>query len=198
MLLAVALIGLFALVGLTNGAWISPIAHGLMQILGWGSIFLIVGVALLGFFALRNRSPDRPAVHLVQVLALEGAAFCIIIIFSIASGSEILKAQAGMDYGGWIGWGLAELLLLLVGPGLRIVFTVIALILFLGVGAGLPGLLARWIDHKIENAASLTEGIVSNTFPIFEKDSPGKNLKEDLPEKKKFLVLRSRDERLPP
>jgi S-DNA-T family DNA segregation ATPase FtsK/SpoIIIE len=197
-LVAITLIGLFALLGLTNGAWISPIAHGLKQILGWGSIFLIIGIAFLGFLALRNRSPERPAIHLGQVLAFEGAAFCIIIILSIISGGEVSKAEAGMDYGGLIGWGLAELLLILVGPGLRIVFTVVALILFLIVGAGIPRLLARWIDRKIQNASSLAEDITSEPFPFKEKGSPGQERKEDLPDKKKPLPVRARDERLPP
>jgi DNA segregation ATPase FtsK/SpoIIIE, S-DNA-T family len=198
-LVAIALMGLFALFGFTSGALISPLARGLKQILGWGSIFLIIGIAFVGLLALRYRLPGRPAIKISQVLAFEGAAFCVLILLSIASGGDVAKAQAGMDNGGLIGWGLSELLFVLVGSSLRTVIVVFALIVFLIVGTGIPRRVVSWIDRKIEEDAADAVEKSPDAFAIQDKQGSPDSSHKDIPlEKKKPQPAKVRDEKLPP
>ena len=198
-LVAIALIGLFALFGFTSGALISPVVRGMKQVLGWGSIFLIIGIAFVGLLALRFRQPRRPAVRIGQVLAFEGAAFCILILLSILSGGDVSKAQAGLDNGGLIGWGLAELLFILVGPTLRMVVVTLVLIVLVIIGTGIPGMVSKWIDRKIEiDALGRLEKIHDPIEIEPNKSSPDPKSSVVPPVKNKPLPAKARDERLPP
>lgn len=110
-LLAMALITILGLVGLTGGAWLDPWTAIWRRWLGWGSILVVIGLGLTGWSLLQRRrlgasfAPGR-------LIAIEAAAFTALGLLSLASGHSLERADAG-GAGGLIGWGLAESLRLL-------------------------------------------------------------------------------------
>ena len=147
--LALSGLTLIGVLGLTRGAWISPWVNLLNRFLGWGSILVVLGLAVAGIISLRHQFLTRGSFHLGRILALEGAAFAALALLSIFSNASVDQAFAGLDRGGVIGWGLAELLLILVGPTWQAVVATGAIILFAILGSGVPELLVRAIDHQL-------------------------------------------------
>ncbi len=109
-LLALALITMFGLVGFTAGAWLTPWINIWQRWLGWGSILVVLGLAITGWRLLRRQG--GPAWG--RLLALEGAAFSALGLLSLLMGQSLEVAESGQA-GGLIGWGLAESLRLLFG-----------------------------------------------------------------------------------
>jgi S-DNA-T family DNA segregation ATPase FtsK/SpoIIIE len=109
-LLALALITMFGLVGFTAGAWLDPWINIWQRWLGWGSILVVLGLAITGWRLLRRQG--GPAWG--RLLALEGAAFSALGLLSLFMGQSLEVAESGQA-GGLIGWGLAESLRLLFG-----------------------------------------------------------------------------------
>jgi len=100
---------LLALFALTGGSFQTPWAPTLRRWMGWGSAFVVLAAGLFGLMLLRKRTHAESRVHWGRVIALEIAAFIALALFAILGGMSIENAEAGWD-GGYIGWGLAELL----------------------------------------------------------------------------------------
>ncbi len=155
-LLAFTLIGLAAFLGLTDGVLVSPVVAELRILFGWGSLLLFIAIGYGGYQALIHRSNRRPFISTGQIISLEIAASSLLVLLSILSGNDVNRAQAGLDYGGLIGWGLAQLLLYLVGSTGQLVVAIGAFVLFLILGSGILKIIGRWIDNKIEEAQAST------------------------------------------
>ena len=109
-----------------------PGARFLYRWLGWGSIFVVVGARHLGLLVLRRLrcqplepvpDPSRqqlPAGALdAGLFALEAGALAAYgAAFGLLGGYSLERAEQGLD-GGRIGWGLAELLRVLLSGRLR-------------------------------------------------------------------------------
>jgi S-DNA-T family DNA segregation ATPase FtsK/SpoIIIE len=163
-LLALALMTLIALYfpELAQGSlitfWRNLVLHGF----GYGAILLVIGGLLAGLMVLRqgaykpgvNGKPEaQPGrrVHWGRIIALELAAFSILGLLAVIGGRDPHRAELGLD-GGFVGWGLAEL----VSLGLKffsldrnlwggLVFGVITIV-FLGYGLGVVPPLIRWLQ----------------------------------------------------
>jgi S-DNA-T family DNA segregation ATPase FtsK/SpoIIIE len=111
-LMALALITILGLLGLTQGAWLSPWVGVMRRWLGVGSILVVVGLGLAGWQLLQRRrlgaglAPGR-------LIAFEVTVFALLALLSILTGLSLEQAEAGRA-GGLIGWGLAEGLRLLL------------------------------------------------------------------------------------
>ncbi len=142
--LAVSLMTYLAFFSLTEGALLSWWAEQLRRWFGWGA-YLAAGIpGLVGgaIFRSRSRPGAGPVLPWGRVLALEAAAFCGLALLSVLGGSSIDRAELGID-GGLVGWGLAELLLILVPlDWLLAVFLSLAFVFFALVGLGISGQLA--------------------------------------------------------
>lgn len=110
-LLALALITMLGLLGITRGAWLDPWINIWQRWLGWGSVLVVLGLGVAGWRLLRRQS-GGPAWG--RLLAMEGAAFSALGLLSLLMGQSLEVAEAGQA-GGLIGWGLAESLRLLFG-----------------------------------------------------------------------------------
>jgi S-DNA-T family DNA segregation ATPase FtsK/SpoIIIE len=152
-ILAFALITLIALFvpQLSEGTLITLWRNLVRHAFGYGAILVVFAAAAVGIMVLRLRSsqpglngeprpdPNRK-VPWGRVIALEVAAFSILGLLSVIGGRLVYRAEQGLD-GGFIGWGLAEL----VAIGLRLLSLdrniweglVFGLILFLCLGYGL-------------------------------------------------------------
>jgi len=109
LLFAIALMTLLALLGLTGGSLLTPWALTLRRWMGLGASFVVIAAGLGGLMFLRRRTHSGERVRWGRIIALEIAAFTALALFAIIGGMSIEKAEAGWD-GGYIGWGLAELL----------------------------------------------------------------------------------------
>ena len=154
-LLAFALITLFALYlpQLSGGTLITVWRNLMRHAFGYGAFLVVIAAAAVGIMVLRLRSVQPgangdpgtiPANRIAwgRVIALEVAAFAILGLLSVIGGRLVERAELGQD-GGFVGWGLAELVALGLGVmsldrniWVGVVFGVIGL-LCLGYGLGL-------------------------------------------------------------
>ena len=86
---------------------------------GYGAILVVIGTILAGIMVLRLRSPQLsvlgdsrpstgPKVRWGRIIALELAGFSTLGLLSVIGGRLVDRAELGLD-GGFVGWGLAEL-----------------------------------------------------------------------------------------
>jgi S-DNA-T family DNA segregation ATPase FtsK/SpoIIIE len=166
-LLAVAIMTLLALLlpELAGGKLLVWWTSLLRRWFGWGSLFIVMAAGILGLVMLRRRVENQPTVRWRRVFALEGAVFTALTLMSLLGDGSIDRAEAGLD-GGVVGWGLAELVNILLPPVLSILLMSFLLVIFLITGLGLgnwlstqvKGFLAGASDAKIED---LTEPAIS-------------------------------------
>ena len=126
-LVALALLTMIALylpaqsTGTLISFWRKLILHGF----GYGGILVVIACAATGIMVLRVHSVqmagngqthliDSNKVHWGQIIALELAGFGILALLSVIGGRLTNRAEAGLD-GGFIGWGLAELVAMGLG-----------------------------------------------------------------------------------
>ena len=147
--LAFAVMTLLALWGVTEGALLTPWAEALFRWLGRGSYLVVLIVIGVGLLMLGKRAGGVEDVPWGRVLALEAAAFALIALLAVFGGVSIERAEAGLD-GGLVGWGLAELLGLLLGAFLRFVVLLILFAVSLLAGIGRLGAVLRWIVGRVE------------------------------------------------
>lgn len=102
-----SLLCLLAVFHITEGSLLNPLADFLERWFGWGAPVLIVGTGMLAVTGFRW-SKLRGG-FLMRVVIVEAFIFSLIAFMSSLSGYSVEKADAG-EYGGLLGWGLAELL----------------------------------------------------------------------------------------
>lgn len=225
-LLAFSLMTMLALPGiprLSGGAWLSGWTATLRLWLGYGSVLVVLVGCIAGLLMLRPSSSGPLKIAWRRVFALEAAAFSALMLVTLAGGASLDRAEASLD-GGRIGWGLVELLRLVLatfGFGndffLYLILDVVFLLTCL-YGLGVGWALKRWIvklagsgDEELGSFESLPTLSVA---PIGESSpSPAaeeqKKKKMQIPAefRKKFRIrpeavsngpLPPRDEHLPP
>ncbi len=115
---AVALMVLLALLDLTGGSLLSPLAFTLRRWLGWGSYLIVLAIGLASLMLLRKRQHQDEHLRWGRIIALESAALFSLALLAIFGGMSIQNAaQFGTD-GGFIGWSLVTLLDKIVGSDL--------------------------------------------------------------------------------
>jgi S-DNA-T family DNA segregation ATPase FtsK/SpoIIIE len=126
LLLALALLTLLALTlpGLTGGTLITFWRNFIRHAFGYGAILVVLASLGAGVLVLRiryhqlkaTRDPRitaLPNIPWARIIALEMAAFSILALLSVFGGRSIAHAESGTD-GGMVGWGLAELVAVLL------------------------------------------------------------------------------------
>ena len=163
-LVAMAILTLFTLYlpelaqGTLTTFWRSLMLHGF----GYGAILVAIGFLAAGVMVLRQ-GRHKPSFHAEQetqpalrvnwgrIIALELAGFSILGLLAVIGGRVAYRADMGLD-GGFVGWGLAELM----ATGLKylsldrnlwggLAFGLIAFVC-LGYGLGLVPPLIRWLQ----------------------------------------------------
>jgi DNA segregation ATPase FtsK/SpoIIIE, S-DNA-T family len=198
----------------------------LNSLLGWGSLWIVVLLAVAGLWMLRRRhAGELPHIPWVQIMFFELVAFLSITLLSVLGGTNLQRAEQGLD-GGQVGWGLAEMLRRLLAPiGLsgtlwRVLLLIPLLLLSLVIAIGFSKSLRDWARKAAWGGrpASLIEA--SGGEGVSEAPMPGqetattvldkRNKRPALPPqfRKKFSVQpeevekpaeqQPRDERLPP
>ncbi|MBA4375342.1 MAG: DNA translocase FtsK [Anaerolinea sp.] len=192
-LILIAVLSLFGLFGLSKGTIINPWIMLVRKSVGWGSVFLILMVALLGVSALRYSAGKKFPLTLGQVLAFEGLFFMLLTLLSIFGGYSLDRAEIGKD-GGTIGWGLARLF-----PGvIGVILYAFLFMIFLGLATGL----LKIIINKIISWND-TGMVISSKNQIFHPTSQSRIITEQTsrPVKEEQTLIQHpnwRDDRLPP
>jgi S-DNA-T family DNA segregation ATPase FtsK/SpoIIIE len=167
-LLVLASLTLFSLIGLTSGAWLTPWASWLRRWFGSGSVFFVLAFGIGGLFLIRKEADDFSANDWGRIIWLEVSAFAVLALLSIINGNSLERAEAGAD-GGLVGWGIAEFLELLVrslpqGLANFLIVATILILLILGIlfGFGLFGKVILKLEESLEKAAEPASGIFSD------------------------------------
>lgn len=202
LLLAIALLTLLGLSGLTTGIlmrfWVWLLRHWL----GWGSYLISLALAVLGLYVLRQHFSRLSRPRLDRILAFELAGFAFITFLAIRSGFSLTEASNG-EHGGLVGWGLATLVDMVLPPPWSTFLVIFLLIFFILYGAGFWGwgirLFERWllrVDLPVSGGTKEKQGDVGflEQRQISDSDSEegqrGEGAGTDL--------ISMRDERLPP
>src|SRR5271157_406176 len=210
--LAAAVVLLLALIGLTQGVFISPWVLLLRRYLGWGSLVACFVLGLFGLLALRRHIPGFPRINLNRIIALEGWFFALLTLLAMVGGTSLDRAEGGLD-GGIVGWGLAEIIQTHLPTfwGTVLVATVLVLFTFIGFGV-IPlilYLLERYVSvNETRSTPEKPLDMIGRSETPVEKTpsaSPARSGKQERP---RFPIKESgstrpavpmkRDERLPP
>ncbi len=139
--IALAIMSLLAMWGLTGGLLLTPLANTLATWFGWGSYIIFVALVYGGFALLRRNQSE---IGWGRLLALELASLLTLGLLAYVGGNSLTRADAGLD-GGRLGWGLAYLSSIPFGLiwGAVILFVLWALSTV--TGFGLWRMLERWL-----------------------------------------------------
>jgi len=131
-LIALGLILLLSLTGVTSGALITPLTSFINLWFGLGSYLLVFFAIWIGFCVVRWRKRQMFRIPIGRILGLEFASFLVLALLSIVNGSSVNEAELGLDPGGILGWGIAEIFRSLVGPtaGFIIICSLLLISLF--------------------------------------------------------------------
>ena len=207
--------------GLLLRAWVG----WLNSLLGWGSLWIVLLLAIAGLWMLRRRhAGDLPHLPWAQIMAFELVAFLSITLLSVLGGTDLQRAEQGLD-GGRVGWGLAEILRRVLAPvGLsgtlwRVLLLVPILLISLIVAIGLSKSVRNWARRSSGSGLPATLLEASGGEAVSQAPMPGQETATTVLEKRKKNVLppqfrkkfqvqsdddekpaepQPRDERLPP
>jgi DNA segregation ATPase FtsK/SpoIIIE, S-DNA-T family len=131
-LIALAIMFLLAAWGYTEGILLTPIAYWLRLWFGWGCIFVLAGIAYLGYTFLKR---DQSEIRWGRIISLEIASLLTLGMLAVTFGNDLFRAESGMD-GGRLGWGIVTLMWNSLGvvAGTFILFVLWALALATGLG----------------------------------------------------------------
>jgi S-DNA-T family DNA segregation ATPase FtsK/SpoIIIE len=205
LLLAVALMTLLGIFGLSTGTLLRQWIVLLEKWLGWGSVLVVVAFGAGGLMAFR-RSRHEMKVHWEQVIALELAGFLTLAVLSILEGNRL--TDGGM-WGGQTGWGLSMLVNRPLGPlwGGVIIFALWGLALISGFRLWQP--FEIWLFRQSGEMTDPGPGEVTAEMPVVsplpvDKPAAGatqgtkKNTQKLPPEfRKSFKVPEKQDNRPP-
>ena len=230
LLLSLALMTLLAILmpQFTGGVLLNWWVGFLRLWFGWGSLWIVLAIAVVGLFFLRRSTGKPVLIPWGRVFALEFCALGSLAILAALGGTSIARADAGLD-GGRIGWALAYLLESALEPvGLSAPFWVVIIlslfvVFFALFALGLPARLASWVEKEAVSSeragmAGLGSEETVSVSPIPGKaaaaisESDRKSKRQYIPQefRKRFSVSGEgradaepsppppRDERLPP
>ncbi|MBN2047726.1 MAG: hypothetical protein JW750_07790, partial [Anaerolineaceae bacterium] len=106
----ITLIGLW---NWTHGSLIDWWITAIRRLFGSGAYFVVLTLLAFGIDSLHVSVDGQRKIKLTRILQLEAMAFCLLPLLSIYHGHALDYAILGKG-GGIIGWGLAELLLLIL------------------------------------------------------------------------------------
>ncbi len=188
LLLAFSIMTLIATLfpGLVAGSallrWTNIIRLGL----GWGSVFVVLTGIVLGIWMLKQQAGEPYSVLWVRIFALEGAVFCLVILFTVFGGHSLTRAREGLD-GGLVGWGLVEAISSLVGLVWTGILAFFGAVIGSIVGLGLTDRLRQQIS-EIQGHPTIVElkHADPDQYSTQEKGSPG--TEKPAPEKRKQRI----------
>ncbi|MEZ0397013.1 MAG: DNA translocase FtsK [Anaerolineales bacterium] len=156
LLLALALLTLLGLAGLSRGTLLGWYVGILRVWFGWGSFLFVLGLGFGGVWAfLRGRSAFR--LSWGRLIAIELAAFLSLALLSIAGGNALSEAEAG-GWGGRVGWGLTTLANSALGSVAGSLLIGVLWVLSVMTGFGLWYRLEVWLFRRAGETPAMAGG----------------------------------------
>ncbi|MCA1899842.1 MAG: DNA translocase FtsK [Chloroflexi bacterium] len=182
---AFALIALLARWRWTDGVLVSYFVDFLSLWFGWGTYLILLGAAYFGTFLLRRESAE---IRWGRIVAVELSALFALGLLSFAGGSDLARADAGVD-GGRLGWGMATLASRYLGeiPGALLVFFCWILTTMTGFGlwTKLEGWLFQFAGESplevVPSPAAESKPEAAQSNPQAEKSPPAALPKKKVP-----------------
>jgi DNA segregation ATPase FtsK/SpoIIIE, S-DNA-T family len=173
--LAFATITLLAFFELSSGVVMTWWGENLHRWLGWGGLFLVLITLYLAAVMLRRRVDTPVTIRWGRVFALELAAFTMMVLLTILGGFSIQRAEAGLD-GGLVGWGLTELLNMLIPlTWLQLPLLFVLLVVLMLAGFGLLSALLRTLEAQAiqVSRAEASQAAAPVVLSLGEQAAPG-------------------------
>lgn len=198
LLVVAAIITFMALLDFTEGTLVSVWVGFIRTWMGWGAFAVVFFLGLAGVLLILANNEKSVAFPLKRIIVLEGLMFSLMAFFSALGGQSLQRASQGLD-GGFIGWGLAEIVdRFLPAPISTIVWGGITVVLAVS-GLGLTGLVGNLLDRLLEDEPLESEGQAAESVasaPMDQKGTPARKARKS-PEPKGHAELK-RGDGLPP
>jgi DNA segregation ATPase FtsK/SpoIIIE, S-DNA-T family len=192
-LLVISILSIFGFLGFSKGTILNPWVNLLAHSFGWGSYVLLASLLYMGIACFLYRMGKSTGLTFGRIVALEVAFFALLALLSVFGGSDLYRAEHGLD-GGTIGWGLVNLFGPTI-PWLAGLFFGIIFILFGLIGFGLMkriySALLTWADSAGERPQNPK---AESRIDQLRKSKAT----ESVPEEPIPAQMEGRDDRLPP
>lgn len=156
-LLTTGLLTLLAILNLTEGVVTNWWATVLQRWFGWGS-YLFIPIAIgIGLILIIQRADALERVRWGRILILELAIFAGLALLALSGEESLERAAQGLD-GGFVGWGLAELLGTFIRP-VWLLGAVLVLVIFFSllIGSGFAASLGRFAENYLSKESDSDE-----------------------------------------
>ncbi len=116
LVIALAVLTVLALVGVTQGAWIDWWTNFLRWLFGWGAFVVALTIGGSGYLLVRHRAPEKTWPW-DKIIGLEIVFFCLLGLAHTVWPTEDLWGLFNEQHsgGGLFGWGLASIMMSLLG-----------------------------------------------------------------------------------
>ena len=165
LLLTGAFILLLGFFEITSGAIIDPVARFMTRWFGFGRFLLVIAMVALGLHAIRWRKEPVENIPVGQIVALELSGFLFLALLSIAVGGSISHLEAGLDPGGLIGWGIAEIFRAFIGPTAGFVLILLLLTVSLSAAFRVLPIIEKFVQTQVSEIALTEEPVIGNNIP---------------------------------
>ena len=185
-----ALILLLGVTGITKGVLITPVSQILGRWLGVGRFVVVIMLIVVGIYLVRWRKHPPERIALGRIVSFEFSVFFFMGILSMFSGHSLTKAEAGLDWGGLVGWGIAELVQMIAGPTVAVIILFVFLALSLIGAFDLISGLEKVVQERLGElpAGNAVKAGFSQTSPEDVVAQEDESEEEDESEKKKVWL----------
>jgi len=159
----ILLLGIFEI---TSGALIDPVVFFLTRWFGVGRFLIVVAMIVLGLNVIRWRKQPVEKISVGRILAFEFSGFLFIALLSIAAGGSISNLEAGLDLGGIIGWGIAEIFRTSVGPTAGFVILLLLLLISLVTAFRVLPVLEKHIQTQVSEISFAEDSFIGKKAPL--------------------------------
>jgi len=193
LLIAFALILLLGIVGVTSGTFVTPFTMFLSRWLGLGRFLLIFVMIVIGVRLIRWRKQPPERIALGRIVAFELSCFLSLGLLSIVGSGTVANAQAGLDLGGILGWGIAEIFRAAIGPTTGFVVIVLIFMVSLFSAFQIFNRLEEIVQKQLNN-----DSFIEDEIPLGKPLDNSRVVTEPVREEKKKQQKGQSDVWLPP
>lgn len=152
----ILLLGFFEV---TSGALITPLVDFLTRWFGFGRFLVVIAMIVIGLQVIRWRKAPVERLSLGRILTVEFSGFLFLALLSIIQGSSVADVEAGRDLGGLIGWGIAEIFRMTIGPTAGFIIVVGLLLISLAAAFRLLPKMESIVRTQVNEISLVDEAI---------------------------------------
>jgi S-DNA-T family DNA segregation ATPase FtsK/SpoIIIE len=193
-----AILTLMGLLEFTKGSLLSVWVAFLKTWMGWGAYFTVFFFGFTGGMLMARNNEQQRIFPIRRIIALEGLMFSLMALLSTLGGQSLQRASQGLD-GGFIGWGLAEIVDRFLPAPISTIIWLLVTVLLAVSSLGLTSLFSNLVDKLLEDEELVDEPLTKTT--PFESHAPAQKSTGRKPKKAaetKPQTQLKRGEHLPP